>query len=264
MRGLIQLQNTLAMIRENLNPDVQIEGILPTLVDSPHGSREGGDRAAGGELRRSRLRFPDHQDGALRGGARQGHVGAQVRPGRQSRVCLPGTGHGGSWEWQAAVTRSGRACERARWRPLFRKTEEEGCTARESRSEGGRAAAGAAAPRARSSPRRARRDPAQRRLEPSSPAARTPDRPSRSSCARRRRRRVSPRPRRSPSSRRGPRGASARCLLRGHPREHDGTGASGARTLQRPRYGREEPTVPVAPSRSTSPCSRSSASAVPA
>jgi chromosome partitioning protein len=33
MRGLIQLQNTLAMIRENLNPDVDIEGILPTLVD---------------------------------------------------------------------------------------------------------------------------------------------------------------------------------------------------------------------------------------
>ena len=34
MRGLIQLQNTLSMIRENLNPDVQIEGILPTLVDT--------------------------------------------------------------------------------------------------------------------------------------------------------------------------------------------------------------------------------------
>src|ERR1700743_724877 len=33
MRGLIQLQNTLGMIRENLNPDVEIEGILPTLVD---------------------------------------------------------------------------------------------------------------------------------------------------------------------------------------------------------------------------------------
>src|SRR3954468_17581726 len=29
MRGLIQLQNTLQMIRENLNPDVEIEGILP-------------------------------------------------------------------------------------------------------------------------------------------------------------------------------------------------------------------------------------------
>jgi chromosome partitioning protein len=34
MRGLIQLQNTLSMIRENLNPDVDIEGILPTLMDS--------------------------------------------------------------------------------------------------------------------------------------------------------------------------------------------------------------------------------------
>jgi chromosome partitioning protein len=33
MRGLIQLQNTLQMIRENLNPDVQIEGILPTMMD---------------------------------------------------------------------------------------------------------------------------------------------------------------------------------------------------------------------------------------
>jgi chromosome partitioning protein len=34
MRGLLQLQNTLEMIRENLNPDVAIEGILPTLVDT--------------------------------------------------------------------------------------------------------------------------------------------------------------------------------------------------------------------------------------
>ena len=34
MRGLIQLQNTLAMIQENLNPDVVIAGILPTMVDT--------------------------------------------------------------------------------------------------------------------------------------------------------------------------------------------------------------------------------------
>ena len=34
MRGLVQLQNTLSMIRENLNPDIEIEGILPTLVDN--------------------------------------------------------------------------------------------------------------------------------------------------------------------------------------------------------------------------------------
>ena len=34
MRGLVQLQNTLRMIQENLNPDVEIEGILPTMLDS--------------------------------------------------------------------------------------------------------------------------------------------------------------------------------------------------------------------------------------
>ncbi|MFM9053564.1 MAG: ParA family protein [Solirubrobacterales bacterium] len=34
MRGLAQLQNTLGMIQENLNPNVEIAGILPTMFDS--------------------------------------------------------------------------------------------------------------------------------------------------------------------------------------------------------------------------------------
>lgn len=34
MRGLIQLQNTLSMVKEELNPRIEIEGILPTLVDT--------------------------------------------------------------------------------------------------------------------------------------------------------------------------------------------------------------------------------------
>jgi chromosome partitioning protein len=33
LRGLVQLENTLAMVRENLNPKVQVEGILPTMFD---------------------------------------------------------------------------------------------------------------------------------------------------------------------------------------------------------------------------------------
>src|SRR5215471_17923227 len=33
LRGLVQLENTLSMIRENLNPDVAIMGILPTMFD---------------------------------------------------------------------------------------------------------------------------------------------------------------------------------------------------------------------------------------
>src|SRR3954462_8835193 len=34
LRGLVQLENTLGMIRENLNPHVEIVGILPTMFDA--------------------------------------------------------------------------------------------------------------------------------------------------------------------------------------------------------------------------------------
>jgi chromosome partitioning protein len=33
LRGLVQLENTLAMVRENLNPDVGVEGIVATMYD---------------------------------------------------------------------------------------------------------------------------------------------------------------------------------------------------------------------------------------
>jgi chromosome partitioning protein len=33
LRGLVQLENTLSMVRENLNPNVEIMGILPTMYD---------------------------------------------------------------------------------------------------------------------------------------------------------------------------------------------------------------------------------------
>jgi chromosome partitioning protein len=67
MRGLLQLQNTLAMIRENLNPEVQIAGILPTMVDTRtlH-AREAieileenfGDRVFGARIRKT-VRFAE-------------------------------------------------------------------------------------------------------------------------------------------------------------------------------------------------------------
>ena len=34
LRGLVQLENTLAMVRENLNPGVRVVGIVPTMYDS--------------------------------------------------------------------------------------------------------------------------------------------------------------------------------------------------------------------------------------
>jgi chromosome partitioning protein len=33
LRGLVQLENTLAMVRDNLNPKVRVEGIVPTMYD---------------------------------------------------------------------------------------------------------------------------------------------------------------------------------------------------------------------------------------
>ena len=80
MRGLIQLQNTLSMIRENLNPDVDIAGILPTMVDTRtlHAKEaieileeNFGDRVFGARIRKT---------DPVRGGAREGDVRAQVRP----------------------------------------------------------------------------------------------------------------------------------------------------------------------------------------
>ena len=36
LRGLVQLENTLSMVRENLNPRVEIQGILPTMLSLIH------------------------------------------------------------------------------------------------------------------------------------------------------------------------------------------------------------------------------------
>ena len=80
LRGLVQLENTLTMIRENLNPDVEIEGILPTMFDGRMLHSREAVEILRGELRRSRLQHEDPQDRPLRRGAREGRVGAQVRP----------------------------------------------------------------------------------------------------------------------------------------------------------------------------------------
>ena len=46
MRGLIQLQNTVSMIRENLNPEARDRGDPADARRHAHRSREGSDRAA--------------------------------------------------------------------------------------------------------------------------------------------------------------------------------------------------------------------------
>ena len=71
MRGLVQLQNTLQMIRENLNPDVEIEGILPTMLDS-RVPRQGGRGDPRGELRRPGLPVADQEGDQVRRSAVRG------------------------------------------------------------------------------------------------------------------------------------------------------------------------------------------------
>ena len=111
LRGLVQLEGTLSMIRENLNPTVEIRGILPTMFDSRtlH-AREAIDmlKENFGDLV---FDTQDPQDDPLRGGARPGLLGPQVRPERSGRRRLPPAGEGGA-QWREAA--HARACVRAR------------------------------------------------------------------------------------------------------------------------------------------------------
>ena len=201
MRGLVQLQNTLAMIRENLNPDVDIEGILPTLVDTRtlHAKEaielleeNFGDRV---------FAVADPEDGPVRGGAGAGYVRAQVRPEGDGGRRLSPAGEGGAHEWEAV---SGRACGRGRWprcsarRSPTRGAARAGAAAR----AGGRAAARPLAARARGRHARAA-GPAGARARAAVASHREPEpapRPSRRACRRRRSACATPSPRTSPTT----------------------------------------------------------------
>ena len=80
LRGLVQLENTLAMVRENLNPQRRRRGDRPDDVRRSHAARARGGRDPRGELRRPRLQDPDPQDRPLRRGAREGQLRARIRP----------------------------------------------------------------------------------------------------------------------------------------------------------------------------------------
>ena len=96
LRGLVQLENTLAMIRENLNPRVRIVGILPTMFDGAPPALPGGDRDPARALRRHRVRDPHPQDHPLRRGPGEGPVGASLRPRRKRGGGLPRARRGGA------------------------------------------------------------------------------------------------------------------------------------------------------------------------
>ena len=98
MRGLVQLQNTLKMIQENLNPDCQDRGHPADHARRPDRSRQGGGGDPRRELRRPRLQIQNSQGDQIRRGACKGSQRAQVRFRQQRRELLPRVGEGGSGE----------------------------------------------------------------------------------------------------------------------------------------------------------------------
>ena len=79
MRGLIQLQNTLGHDPGEPEPGCGDRGDPAHARRPPDAARQGGDRTAGGELRRPRVRVSDPQNRPVCGSACERHVCAQVR-----------------------------------------------------------------------------------------------------------------------------------------------------------------------------------------
>ena len=153
LRGLVQLENTLSMIRENLNPNVAIQGILPTMFDGRtlH-AREAVEilQENFGDLV---FKTQDPQDGPLRGGAREGLERPQVRAAGKRGRGLPRPGEGGH-EWRASAPACVRdpspSCSRRR-----RLRSDRPSRSRDGRSRAERRAAcarGAAEPARRAAP----------------------------------------------------------------------------------------------------------------
>ncbi len=157
MRGLLQLQDTLEMIRENLNPNVEIEGILPTLVDLRTLHAQEAIDLLEENFGKPGLRLADPPYGALRRGAGQGHVSAQIRSRRHGCPCLQAARQGGPRSCQPV---NALRCARDRSpissaRPRRTPTSTRRSRRRSPRSPGTRGAGARAAGRAAGARRRA-------------------------------------------------------------------------------------------------------------
>ena len=167
MRGLVQLQNTLKMIQENLNPDVRIEGILPTMLDSRtvHAKEaveileeNFGDLVFKSRIRKA-IKFAEAPG--------QGRQRAQVRSRRATPRATTGIWRRRSWRMSRRKRASMREGPLA---DLFRSTADDAAR---------RSARGAHVPRQRPSrdePRYGREDPVEARRGRSEAAVRASSR----------------------------------------------------------------------------------------
>ncbi len=102
LRGLLQLEKTLEMIRENLNPEVAHPGHPADALRRAHQPRQGVHRGAARQLRPAGLRHGGAQDDQVRRGAGDRGLGAQVRSQGQRGRIVPRPRAGGA-EWQIVL-----------------------------------------------------------------------------------------------------------------------------------------------------------------
>ena len=236
MRGLVQLQNTLKMIRENLNPDVEIEGILPTMLDSRtvHAKEavEILEENFGDLVFKSRIRKAiKFAEAPVKGAQRP-----QVRSGRQAPRATTAT-------WRRRFWRMARRNKRASMREgpladLFRSTDE-------SDDRPSRGPPRGTAPSRSSPPGGAAPEPVPSRPPSPSPSRRRPG-PSRARAASRSRADAA---RARAASTETPAASACSESSPSEPR----SAARSSPIVETPRYGREEPDVRAARQRRAAP-----------
>jgi cellulose biosynthesis protein BcsQ len=129
LEGLSDLVNTIKQVHANINPQLEVIGILRVMFDAANHVAGAGERAAQGALRRSRLRHRDPAQRPPGRGAELRHAGPGVRPGLQGRARLPRLSPG---RWRRGPTRAASRHEPAGRPPKgeYRSAQHEGTPVR--------------------------------------------------------------------------------------------------------------------------------------
>ena len=159
LRGLVQLENTLTMVRENLNPHVEIIGIVPTMYDKRLTHSREADEILRENFGEPGLQHAHPQDDPLRRGSGEGRrpCSPTSRPARLP-ACTA------TWRRRCSVARNRASMREGPLAELFRATE----AAQRGSSTSSRHC------RAEPSPARRRRRPSRRNRRRSAPSLRHP------------------------------------------------------------------------------------------
>ena len=101
LEGLSDLVNTIKQVHANLNPALEVIGILRVMFDAAHHAAAAGQRAAQGALRRQGVRHRDPAQRPPRRGAELRHARRRLRS-RRRRARSPSSSSRARW-WRAST-----------------------------------------------------------------------------------------------------------------------------------------------------------------